>query len=280
MLSLFKKYNVNVTWGTVAMASFESKKELLSFSPVTRPNYLNKNIDPYYHLNNVGKNENEDPYHFGYSLLEQILDVEGMEVASHTFSHFYCLEKHDDGAFEADLKAASASFNRLGVDPKSIIFCRNQYSDKHLQVAKDAGFNAYRGNERHYLYHPRQKHPLSVRAIRLLDTYINISGHHLAIPRETINGLVNIPSSRFMRPVSNFSYVESLRLNRIKTSMLSAAKEGYGFHLWWHPHNFGNNVNQNLYFLTDILEYYRFLYDRYGMLSLNMSEVQKKLAGR
>ena len=91
MLALFKKYNIHATWAIVGMASFESKKELLNYLPDTKPNYKNKLLDPYRHISSVGTNERDDPYHFGYSLIQQIVDTDGMEIASHTFSHFYCL---------------------------------------------------------------------------------------------------------------------------------------------------------------------------------------------
>ena len=58
--------------------------------------------------------------------------------------------------------------------------------------------------------------------------------------------------------------------------MLNAAKTGNGFHLWWHPHNFGRNLSKNMAFLTCILNYYRVLNAEYGMDSLNMSEISDR----
>ena len=276
MLALFKKYNIHATWAIVGMASFESKKELLNYLPDTKPNYKNKLLDPYRHISSVGTNERDDPYHFGYSLIQQIVDTDGMEIASHTFSHFYCLEKHADGAFIADLESASQAFNRLDIKPDSIIFCRNQYSDYHLQIAKNMGFKAYRGNENHFLHRPRDKHSFAVRGLRLLDNYVNIAGNQVSSLILTNFGLYNIPSSRFLRPWTNNISLEKLRLNRIKKSMLSAAKQGKGFHLWWHPHNFGKNVRENLHVLCEVLEFYNKLKVDYGMASLTMSEVRKR----
>jgi peptidoglycan/xylan/chitin deacetylase (PgdA/CDA1 family) len=278
ILSLFKKYHIHATWGTVAMASFENKKELMSYLPEIRPVYARSNIDPYGHLKNLGKNESEDPYHFGYSLLQKIIDVDGMEIGSHSFSHFYCLEENNKQAFRADLEAASESFRRLDIETKSLIFCRNQYDNCDLQTAKDLGFTSFRGNEDHYLYKPRQsKQPLTVRGGRLVDAYINIAGNNFSSPKEDIEGLINIPSSRFLRPYSKNKYLEILRLQRIKSSMLNAAKTGKGFHLWWHPHNFGSNLYENIAFLDSILNYYRVLNAEYGMDSLNMSEISERL---
>tara|TARA_B110000008_G_C16960780_1_gene560076 strand:+ start:360 stop:1346 length:987 start_codon:yes stop_codon:yes gene_type:complete len=278
ILSLFKEYNIHATWGTVAMASFESKKELMNYLPEIKPVYANSKIDPYGHLKNVGINEDEDPYHFGYSLLQKIIDVDGMEIGSHSFSHFYCLEENSKQAFKADLDAAGVAFGRLGIETKSLIFCRNQYDDYDLQVAKDIGFTSFRGNENHFLYKPRHsKQPLTVRGARLTDAYINITGSNYSVPKQDLEGLVNIPSSRFLRPCSNNKYLEALRLHRIKLAMLNAARAGKGFHLWWHPHNFGIDLNKNILFLTDILNYHRVLNEKYGMESLNMSEISERI---
>lgn len=278
MLSLFKEYGIHATWGVVALASFENKKEMLKHLPEIRPAYKNLNVDPYFYLNNVGENERDDPFHFGHSLLRQIIDVDGMEIGSHTFSHFYCLEEHYNGAFRSDLEASNVSFKRLGIETKSLIFCRNQYDDRHLIDAKDMGFTTFRGNEDHYLYRPRQRHALPIRAVRLADAHINISGNHLSRPHNAIKGLVNVPSSRFLRPSSPNKYFENLRLNRIKSAMLSAATSSQGFHLWWHPHNFGGNLLQNMKLLSELLDYYRFLNENYGMESLSMLEASQRVS--
>ena len=45
------------------------------------------------------------------------------------------------------------------------------------------------------------------------------------------------------------------------------------FHLWWHPHNFGVNIDDNIEFLDEILSSFRDLKMQYGMRSLNMGEI-------
>ena len=61
--------------------------------PQKKPKYSNPNLSPYQgHFNLVADNESVDPLHFGSSLIEQIKN-EKQEIGSHTFSHYYCLEK-------------------------------------------------------------------------------------------------------------------------------------------------------------------------------------------
>ena len=102
ILSLFKQYKIHATWATVAMITFETKKDLLQYLPEIRPKY--RNYQPYKGLDHIGENERDDPYHFGYSLLRKISDTPGMEIASHSFSHFYCLENTVKDAFKSDLE--------------------------------------------------------------------------------------------------------------------------------------------------------------------------------
>ena len=82
----------------------------------------------------------------------------------------------------------------------------------------------------------------------------------------------NIPASRFLRPYSShLKYFEILRLNRIRSAMTYAARHNLIYHLWWHPHNFGVNQNQNFKFLNRILEHYSKLEKKYKFQSLSMS---------
>jgi hypothetical protein len=55
--------------------------------------------------------------------------------------------------------------------------------------------------------------------------------------------------------------------------MTNAATTGRIFHLWWHPHNFGSHVAENMAMLRQILEHYRALAERHGMASRNMGEI-------
>ena len=54
--------------------------------------------------------------------------------------------------------------------------------------------------------------------------------------------------------------------------MTTAAKEGKGYHLWWHPHNFGREMEANLRGLGDIIKHFLELRDRFGMVSSAMED--------
>ena len=111
-----------------------------------------------------------------------------------------------------------------------------------------------------------------MRAARLADTYMSIAGPQIYHPVIT-EGMVDVPSSRFLRPAWGNRVFEKMRLNRITSAMTAAARDGKVFHLWWHPHNFGLDTGNNLAFLSAILDHFGTLHRRHGMRSMTMADV-------
>lgn len=272
MLELFSEYDIHATWATVGFLFFKNKEELIANLPACYPSYANSNFSPYKKLNKIGENEKLDPYHFGSSLIKMILAHPNQEVATHTFSHYYCLEEGQTiEEFEADLQAAC----KVG-PTQSLVFPRNQINPDYLTICKKYGIQSYRGNEESWIYKANRFHKegLIKRMIRLSDCYLNISGHHTySMKKVETKPIVNLPSSRFLRPYSTkLKALEPLRLNRIKKSIINAAEKGEVYHLWWHPHNFGKNLDKNIQFLIEILQLVSKLRSEYGFESLNMAE--------
>ncbi|MCL6508055.1 MAG: Smr/MutS family protein, partial [Bryobacteraceae bacterium] len=114
------------------------------------------------------------------------------------------------------------------------------------------------------------------RAVRLLDAYINLTGHHghrLERMRPRGGLPANIAASQFLRPWSrSWRWLEPLKERRIRQSLTWCAKRKLVYHLWWHPHNFGADIDENVGQLRRILEHFARLRDRYGMRSLTMAE--------
>ena len=277
LLELFSKYNVHCTWATVGFLFFNEKKEMMSYLPVQRPTYEKKDYDPYPYLE---QNELEKIYHFAPALIEQIRRIPGQEIGTHTFSHFYTLEKNTTiGQFQSDLRAAIAIAKEKGIEIKSIVFPRNQYSDEHIKACLEEGIKIYRGNALSGVYKPtsRENEKLFRKGTRFADAYINITGHHChAIP--AVSEIINLPASRFLRPYDpKFKMFDGLKLRRIKQGIKFAAKHGLIYQLWWHPHNFGKYMNENFKFLEQVLEYYHQL-NRDGKIeSQNMLEIYSNI---
>lgn len=277
MLELFQQFDIHATWATVGMLFFDNKKELLANLPELHPSYRNQAFSPYDKLEGLGENEEQDPIHFGASLIKEIVDCPNQELATHTFSHYYCLEAGQTvEEFAADLQAAVKVANAIGHPAKSMVFPRNQLNRDYLQVCQANGIQNFRGHEESWIYKvgPFHKEGILKRVLRLSDCYVNLFGHHTySIHQVDTTPIVNLPSSRFLRPYhAGLKNFESLRLRRIKKSITQAAKKGEVFHLWWHPHNFGKDIDINISFLTEILSHVSKLRDEYGLKCLNMGE--------
>jgi hypothetical protein len=280
MLHLFEKYGVQATFATVGFLFARDRKELLATVPTLLPTYSHPRYSPYEngYLDRIGNDESDDIYHYAPSLIDQILQTPGQEIGTHTFSHFYCLEQASPEAFEADLRAAQKVAESYGVDLKTIVFPRNQYSQAHIDICRKLGIIGYRGNETSAVYQPRANDDLSlkIRGTRFLDSYINLTGHHTSHVEAT-DGIVNIPASRFLRPFDpRLGSLATLHLKRIKSGLTHAARTGTCFHLWWHPHNFGTNLAQNLALLEAALQHFQSLRQAHGMRSLNMRAIAEE----
>lgn len=275
MLEMFTSRQIRCTWATVGFLFCADKDELLASLPRHLPHYRDRRLSPYDDLADLGRDEDSDPYRYGLSLLRQIQSRPGQEIATHTFSHYYCLEEGADfDSFRADLAAAQQVAERRGVRLKSIVFPRNQISAEYLRLCHQMGFTAFRGNERIWFHAARPDHEQSmpIRGLRLADSYLPLGGGHIHRP-ELVEGMVDVASSRFLRPAAKAGPLEKLRLRRITSVMEAAARRDGVFHLWWHPHNFGGRLEDNLSVLSAILDRFEDLSARYGMRSLSMADV-------
>jgi hypothetical protein len=112
---------------------------------------------------------------------------------------------------------------------------------------------------------------------RIADAYIALSGKKFVFATEDIPGMLNIPASCFLRPYNKkLKIMEPLRLKRIRQEMTAAAANNAIYHLWWHPHNFGKNMDKNFSNLENILDHYERLQKRNGMSSMNMKEIYER----
>lgn len=276
LIELFETYNIKATFAVVGFLFAKDKAELLSYIPEQKPDYVNGNYDVYNReFEYLGDNETDDPLHYGYSLFEQIKNSRH-EIGTHTFCHYYCIEEGQTATeFDADIKAAKKIAEAKNVEMTSIVFPRNQLNLDYLEVLKNNGIKVYRGNPTSWIYKPRKfsaEIPF-IRLCRLLDTYFPISGYNTHIVKKETGLPVNIPASHFLKPFNkSLAWLENLKLARIKKEMTKAAQKGELFHLWWHPHNFGVNINENLSNLKALLDHYRVLQKEYGFNNLTMKE--------
>ncbi len=276
ILELFAEYDVHATWACVGFLFFNKKSELKLNLPRIKPTYADSNLSPYPYIEHTDLDGYQD-IHFAPDILQQIQRQPGQEIASHTFSHHYCLEAGQTALqFEWDIKHAVKTARRHGITLKSIVFPRNQVNPNYIDILKKYGITSFRSNPLHWIYTNKNKDNFLIirRLFRFIDSYINVSGQNCYNNLNSNKTLLNIPYSYYLRPVSGQSkYFQPLQLHRLKTAMHHAAVHEKLFHLWWHPHNFANYPDLNLKNLKAILSTYKCLSKKYNMCSMNMHEL-------
>ena len=282
MLQLFGEYNVHVTWASVGMLFHKNRENLLKAAPTLKPSYQNHELSAYGYMgaNGIGLDESTDPFHFAHSIVQQIIKTANQELASHTFSHFYCNEAGQTvEQFRADLKAAQQSAALHGKKLSSLVFPRNQFNDDYLKVCFEEGFTSVRSNPADWFWHIESTQHESAwkRLNRGLDAYFSV-GKKNSYPISSIQlreGFpLCIPASRLLRPYRPKEFfLNQLKIERIKDEMTRAAQSNEVYHLWWHPHNFGWHPKESIAGLEEILKAYKNCNEKFGMTSLNMNEV-------
>jgi hypothetical protein len=283
LLEIFKKYQIKATFSTVGFLFFETKDELMANIPFLKPLYKDQNLSPYNgYYETLGDDYKSDKYHFAPNLIREIQKYPGQEVGTHTFSHYYCLEQGQTiEAFREDIKSAISIAKKYNINLTSLVFPRNQFNEEYLNVCLELGICCYRGNEISWIYKAKNDEDENHirRGFRLLDAYVNLSGHNCYSDQFLKSKMpINIPSSRFLRPFSRkLNFLDGLRLARIKSGMTYAAKNNLTYHLWWHPHNFGINHIENFDFLEKILQHYEKLNKKFGFTSYTMTQLAIQL---
>ena len=283
LLELFSKYDIHATWAVTGLLFAHNVKEARKFSPDNKPGYDNYNLSPYDYIEN---NQALDTcYHFAPELIDKISKHEDQEVGTHTFSHYYCKEEGQIlDEFDSDIECAMKIAHTKNISIKSLVFPRNQWNKEYLSILKTHNITSYRGNEKGWMYRDGDgpSKTLLKRMFILADTYFNLSGSNSYSLSEVVEAMpYNIPSSRFLRLVPDkYSFLKEVRKKRITNAIKQAAKKNEVFHLWWHPHNFGANLAENLKFLESILSYVANMKEQYGVQSLNMGEVSELVAGK
>jgi peptidoglycan/xylan/chitin deacetylase (PgdA/CDA1 family) len=277
VLNLFEKFNIHATWATVGFLFAKNRDQLKQFCPKLKPTYQNNILSNYnlFDAGEVGYSEIDDPFHYAHSIISQIMDYPHQEIASHTFSHFYCNESGQNLCqFEADLKAArDIALENFGIELQSLVFPRNQFNKNYIEILRQNGIKVIRSNPNVWFWNSTSK---LMSLARALDTILPISTS-LSFSKDsnTSQGEVMLlPASRFLRPFSiNEKQLQFLKFLRIKKEMKYAAMNNKIYHLWWHPHNFGNYVKENLEYLEMILLHYECLNKKYNFESQSMIEM-------
>ena len=282
VLELFKEHQIHATWATVGFQFAHTITEVQKYFPPEelKPTYQNQKLSAYNCFSHIGKDEKSAPCFFAPTLIDRIARYDGQEIASHTFSHYYCREAGQTAEqFRADMISAKRIAESYGYHLTSVVLPRNQCTSEAITILKELGFTAYRDEENDWIHKKINFRPL-MRILRLIDVYFPLTGQGGYEPKKE-KGIVNLMGSRMYKPFFKpLAFLEKMKIWRIKKQMLYAAKNGLFFHLWWHPHNIGVRTEYHLRQLDDILNYYDKLKHKYGMRSLNMKEAAGEFLSR
>ena len=274
-LNLFEKFNIHATWATVGMLFNENWDEWIENVPKSTPEYSNERLNAYKFGNKIISSKTEQLC-FAPNIIKKIIQVPGQELATHTYSHYYCLEEGQSlKDFQNDLALAVEMAGKMNITLKSLVFPRNQIKQEYLQICNEHGIKTVRSNPSSWYWKNIVSNSLFTKFARTGDAYLPLGNK--SYPKSDIVGSSKLPleqkASRFFRPVEQNGMLRKLKLKRIKEEMTIAAKENKVYHLWWHPHNFGDRPEESLKDLKLLLEYFNMLRKRYNFQSANMAEI-------
>lgn len=273
----FVNNDVRATWASVGMLFNDNWEEWHSNIPKNKPTYTNKKLDPYaYGLAN--KNLGLDRFFFAPKIISDLQQAAGQELATHTYSHYYCLEEGQTKIqFEADLDLVVKMGDKFNTPLQSLVFPRNQFNQEYLESCVKRNILTVRSNPKVWYWDTLKTQTIAHKVFRTGDSYINLGSKSYLKNSIEVNQTSSQAASRFLRPQNKYDLLNSLRLNRIKQEIIDAARNGEVYHLWWHPHNFGIDPQGAIKALQSILEVYNHCKNTYGMESKTMLEIHNDL---
>ena len=281
MLSIFTKGNIHVTWAIVGMLYRKDKKEWEANMPAILPSFNNPNVSAYEWIKKFGFYNDNDPFHFAPDLINQIKAAPHQEIGTHTYAHYFCLEEgQTKEQFREDIRMACKVASENGIEIRSLVFPRNQFNREYLSICKEAGINAVRSSPDIWYWEPATGSTFMKKFFRAGDAYLSFQPIKTVFLKDIDHTQLplQLPASRLYRPWKPGQPLQNkLKMRRILNEMTAAAKRGAYYHIWWHPHNFGNHPEQCLAELQQIANHFNYLHKKYGFQSLTMNEITEKI---
>ena len=265
ILDIFNKHEIHATWAFVGSILCDDYTDFIDTANGNIPQY-NSGVDSPFSISKDIYDIEKEQF-FNKDLVNKIDKSLNQELASHTFSHLFLKEK---GVSYNNFLLDNNSFNEICRrnkinNIKTIIFPRNQIN--FIEHFNKTNLKIYRGNQSDWYFNvAEKKHKRKLaKLFRFFDLHFSFKDRTVHI--KSSNGIYNLKSSMFLRPY-DLNILVKMRLKRIKQQMRIAKNNNRIFHLWWHPHNFGTNLNKNLEILNEIMTYS----NKIGLKSKNIGE--------
>ena len=285
MLKIFSAAGVHVTWAVVGMLYRPDKVTWENNKPGLLPTFINPRVSAYEWIAQHGFFSDKDPFHFAPELVDLIGSTSNQEIATHTYAHYFCLEKGQTPAqFRADIEMACKVALEHGTTIRSLVFPRNQFNREYLSICADAGITSIRSSPDVWYWAPATGSTFMKKLFRAGDAYLKFQPIKMVYLKDidTDHGLpLSLPATRLYRPWKPGQPIQNkLKMRRILNEMTIAAKKKAYCHLWWHPHNFGDNPRECLNELEQIVSHYQSLNKKYAFQSLTMNETASLLLNK
>ncbi len=281
MLQLFSANNIHVTWAAVGMLYRKNKTEWLNDLPPLLPSFDNPNVSSYEWIDRHGFYSENDPFHFAPELIDLIKSTPHQEIGTHTYAHYFCLEPGQTPAqFKEDIQMACKLALEKGIVIRSLVFPRNQFNKEYLSICAEAGIHAVRSSPDVWYWEPATGSTFMKKFFRAGDAYLKFQPIRMVWLKDikTDELPLHLPATRLYRPWKPGQHIQNkLKMRRILNEMTEAAKKKAYYHIWWHPHNFGNNPRECLAELKQIIDHFHVLHKKYGFRSMNMHEITNLL---
>ncbi len=281
MLDLFAEHEIGVTWATVGSLFCANREEWYASQPEHLPQYVQEKYSPYVFAEQHGLGDDVHWAHFAPEMVKRIAGYAGQELATHTFSHYYCLEQGQTlEAFSADLAVVQKlALELTGATLKSLVFPRNQFNHDYMAVCHQHGIQIIRSNPNVWFWTGigNDDTTLLRRLFRTGDVFVPTgprSSYAAAAITIKEDEPIALPASRLLRQYDDrYSFTNAIRISRIKSEMTKAARLGEYYHLWWHPENFGATPEACMLELSQLVQHYTWLRNEYGMHSKTMGQI-------
>lgn len=282
MLEIFAKNEIHATWATVGMLYRENEKEWFDHQPRLLPTFTNPRVSAYEWIGQHGFHGEKDPFHFAPALIELIRNTANQEIGTHTYAHYFCLEKgQTPEQFEADLEMACQTALEKGVRIRSLVFPRNQFNRAYLGICTQAGITSIRSSPDIWYWAPATGSTFMKKLFRAGDAYLKFQPIKAVFLQDIKieEGIpLSLPATRLYRPWQPGQPLQNkLKMRRILKEMTEAAKKSAYYHLWWHPHNFGDNPRECLNELNLLVQHFNKLKEKYNIKSLTMEETAEMI---
>jgi peptidoglycan/xylan/chitin deacetylase (PgdA/CDA1 family) len=198
--------------------------------------------------------ERTDPIYYGRALVQKIRDCPvPQEIGGHSFSHVLFGDprcSRDTAASELAECARLAA--TAGMELRSFAFPGNSVG--HLDLLPEYGYSCYRGPEPSWYAGIRSG---SIRRLARLADVVLARRPPVTEPVEEASGLWNLPASMMYFPMNGGRrhIPLSRRVKRAVKGLDEAAGMRRVFHLWFHPTNLADQIDEMFSGLRSIFEH-------------------------